>query len=119
MTVEALTNSAQATEPTAGPCREGLVLSVVMENKPGVLAHVCGLICSRGFNIISLAAGEADDARFSRMTVLASGDGARIELARKRLEGIVSVLEAVDVTDEGRAASLVASVHALLRETRG
>jgi len=47
-------------------------ISVLVENKPGVLARIAGLFSSRGFNIESLAVGETEDPSVSRMTVVAA-----------------------------------------------
>ena len=50
------------------------VLSATVQNVPGVLAHVSGMLASRGYNIDSLAVGETEDPRFSRMTFVFRGE---------------------------------------------
>ena len=50
------------------------VLSATVQNVPGVLAHVSGMLASRGYNIDSLAVGETEDPGFSRMTFVLRGD---------------------------------------------
>ena len=62
------------------------VLSALVHNQPGVLAHVSGMLASRGFNIDSLAVGETEDANLSRMTFVVTGDDAELEQVRKQLE---------------------------------
>ena len=65
---------------------------------PGVLAHVAGMFASRGFNIDSLAVGETEDARLSRMTFVVVGDDSVLEQVRKQLEKIVTVVRVDDVS---------------------
>ena len=50
------------------------VLSALVHNQPGVLAHISGMLASRGFNIYSLAVGETEDANLSRITFVVTGD---------------------------------------------
>ena len=69
------------------------VISALVENKPGVLAHISGMFSARGFNIDSLTVGETEDARFSRMTVVTQGDDTVIEQIRKQLERVVDVIK--------------------------
>jgi acetolactate synthase-1/3 small subunit len=75
-------------------------ISVLVENKPGVLARVAGLFSSRGFNIESLAVGETEDPATSRMTVVSSGDDATIEQITKQLNKLVDVIKVQDLTAE-------------------
>ncbi len=72
------------------------VISAIVENKPGVLAHIAGLFAGRGFNIDSLAVGETEDPARSRMTVVARGDDAVLEQIRKQLGKIIDVIKVVD-----------------------
>jgi len=72
------------------------VISAIVENKPGVLAHIAGLFAGRGFNIDSLAVGETEDPTRSRMTVVARGDDAVLEQVRKQLGKIVDVIKVLD-----------------------
>lgn len=73
-------------------------ISVLVENHFGVLAHVAGLFSSRGFNINSLAVGETEDAQFSRMTIVVSGDEKVLEQIMKQLNKLVDVIKVVDLT---------------------
>ena len=74
------------------------VLSALVQNKPGVLAHISGMLASRGFNIDSLAVGETENPRLSRMTFVVVGDGRVLEQVRKQLEKIVTVVRVIDVS---------------------
>ena len=76
------------------------VLSALVQNQPGVLAHVSGMLASRGFNIDSLAVGETEDANLSRMTFVVHGDDAELEQVRKQLDKIVTVVKVVDISSE-------------------
>ena len=76
------------------------VISALVENKPGVLAHISGMFSSRGFNIDSLTVGETEDARFSRMTIVTTGDDAVVEQVRKQLERLVDVIKVVDFSGQ-------------------
>ncbi|HUU90233.1 MAG TPA: acetolactate synthase small subunit [Phycisphaerae bacterium] len=72
------------------------VISAIVENKPGVLAHIAGLFAGRGFNIDSLAVGETEDPTRSRMIVVARGDDAVLEQIRKQLGKIIDVIKVTD-----------------------
>jgi len=74
------------------------VLSAVVQNVPGVLAHISGMLASRGYNIDSLAVGETEDPNLSRMTFVVVGDDRVVEQVRKQLEKIVTVVRVVDVS---------------------
>jgi len=76
------------------------IISAIVENKPGVLAHIAGLFAGRGFNIDSLAVGETEDPTRSRMTVVVRGDDAVLEQVRKQLGKIVDVIKVSDFADE-------------------
>jgi acetolactate synthase-1/3 small subunit len=72
------------------------VLSVMVENKVGVLAHIAGLFSARGFNIDSLTVAETDDPQYSRITMTVAGDDRVIEQVRKQLEKIIDVIKVTD-----------------------
>lgn len=76
------------------------VLSAVVQNVPGVLAHVSGMLASRGFNIHSLAVGETEVPNLSRMTFVVVGDDRVLEQVGKQLEKIVTVVRVVDVSSQ-------------------
>jgi acetolactate synthase I/III small subunit len=76
------------------------VLSAVVQNVPGVLSHISGMLASRGYNIDSLAVGETEDPHLSRMTFVVVGDDRVLEQVRKQLEKIVTVVKVVDVSSQ-------------------
>ena len=76
------------------------VLSAVVQNVPGVLAHISGMLASRGYNIDSLAVGETEDPHLSRMTFVVMGDGSVLEQVRKQLEKIVTVVRVLDISSQ-------------------
>lgn len=76
------------------------VLSALVQNQPGVLAHVSGMLASRGFNIDSLAVGETEDPQLSRMTFVVHGDDTVLEQVRKQLEKIVTTVRVDDISSE-------------------
>lgn len=76
------------------------VLSAVVQNVPGVLAHISGMLASRGYNIDSLAVGETEDSHLSRMTFVVVGDDRVLEQIRKQLEKIVTVVKVVDISSQ-------------------
>ena len=76
------------------------VLSALVENKPGVLSRVTGLISRRGFNIESLSVGPTDDPTLSRMTAIVRADAVAYEQITKQLHKLVSVHKITDLTDE-------------------
>ncbi len=75
------------------------VISVLVENKVGVLARITGLFSGRGFNIESLAVGETENDAISRMTIVVSGDDAILEQIRKQLGKVIDTLKVTDFTD--------------------
>jgi len=74
------------------------ILSILVENQPGVLARVAGLFSGRGFNIESLCVAETNEPRVSRMTIVTNGDLGVVEQIKKQLNKIVDVLKVVDFT---------------------
>lgn len=76
------------------------IISVIVENQPGVLARIAGLFSSRNFNIESLAVGETEDNTTSRMTIVARGDEIILEQIEKQLNKLIDVIKVVDMTDE-------------------
>src|SRR3954469_6943260 len=86
------------TSTTRGSGRFRHVLSALVQNQPGVLAHVSGMFASRGFNIESLAVGETEDAQLSRITIVVNGDDRLLEPIRKQLDKIVTVVKVHDIS---------------------
>ncbi len=76
------------------------VLSAVVQNQPGVLAQITGMLASRGFNIDSLAVGETEKNDFSRITFVVSGDDAELEQVRKQLDKVITVVKVLDISSE-------------------
>lgn len=74
-------------------------ISVLVENKFGVLARVSGMFSGRGFNIDSLNVAPTHDASLSRITAVLKGDEASLDLCIKQLRKLVNVVEVVDFTD--------------------
>jgi acetolactate synthase, small subunit len=72
-------------------------LSVLVENKPGVLTRVAALFARRAFNIHSLAVGETEDPRISRMTVVVDAAELPIEQVTKQLNKLINVLKIVEL----------------------
>jgi len=72
-------------------------LSVLVENKPGVLARVAGLFSRRGFNIDSLAVGPTEQAAVSRMTIVVAVEDRPLEQVTKQLNKLVNVLKIVEL----------------------
>jgi acetolactate synthase-1/3 small subunit len=72
-------------------------LSVLVENKPGVLAKVAGLFARRGFNIHSLAVGPTDDPTASRMTIVVDLPDQPLEQVTKQLHKLISVLKVTEL----------------------
>jgi acetolactate synthase-1/3 small subunit len=71
-------------------------ISVLVENKFGVLARVAGMISGRGFNIDSLNVAPTHDASLSRITIVLKGDDAALDLCTKQLRKLVNVVEVMD-----------------------
>ena len=75
-------------------------LSVLVENKPGVLARVAELFARRGFNIESLAVGTTQKPDISRMTIVVDIEEHSLEQVRKQLHKLVNVIEIVELESE-------------------
>jgi len=76
-------------------------LSVLVENKPGVLARVASLFSRRGFNIDSLAVGPTEHVEISRMTIVVNLEDQRLEQVTKQLNKLVEVLKIVELDGPG------------------
>jgi len=85
-------------------------LSVLVDDKAGVLTRVAGLFARRGFNIASLAVGGTEQHGVSRMTIVVDGDRAEVEQVRKQLDKLIDVrkIEQLEMTDTlGRELMMV------------
>ena len=80
------------------------ILSILVENKPGVLARVAGLFSRRGFNIDTLAVGPTDDEKISRITLTVDGARHPIDQVTKQLHKLVNVLKIRDLEPGETAA---------------
>src|SRR5881392_601176 len=69
------------------------ILTVTVENKPGVLSRVAGLFSRRAFNIVSLAVSPTDDENFSRMTIVVDAESAPLEQVTRQLDKLINVVE--------------------------
>jgi acetolactate synthase-1/3 small subunit len=76
------------------------IISVLVENKFGVLARVSGLFSGRGFNIDSLSVGPTLDPTTAMMTIVTAGDDRIIEQITKQLNKLVDVIRVIDLTDK-------------------
>ncbi len=72
------------------------VITALVQNTSGVLAHVAGMIAARGFNIDSLVVGRTEDPELSRMTVVVVGNEHVLEQIRKQLEKIITIVRVRD-----------------------
>ena len=79
-------------------------ISVLVENKFGVLARVSGMFSGRGFNIDSLNVAPTHDASLSRITTVLNGDEAQLDLCIKQLRKLINVVEVIDFK-EGQAVA--------------
>jgi acetolactate synthase-1/3 small subunit len=75
-------------------------LSVLVENRPGVLARISALFARRGFNIDSLAVGKTEDPNVSRMTIAVAAEGKPVEQISKQLHKLISVLRIAELPRE-------------------
>ena len=80
------------------------ILSLLVENKPGVLARIAGLFARRGFNIDSLAVGPTADATLSRITLTVDGAAQPIDQVTKQLHKLVNVIKIRDLEPEETVA---------------
>jgi acetolactate synthase-1/3 small subunit len=76
------------------------ILTVTVENKPGVLSRVAGLFTRRGFNIVSLAVSPTDDERFSRMTIVVDAESSPLEQVTKQLNKLINVIKITEMTPD-------------------
>jgi acetolactate synthase-1/3 small subunit len=80
------------------------IISALVENKPGVLAHVAGMFAARAFNIDSLVVGRTEDPQLSRMTIVVIGDDRVLEQVRKQLAKIIPVVKVQDFAGQAVVA---------------
>jgi len=85
-------------------------LSILVENRAGVLSRVAGLFSRRGFNIESLAVGVCEEPNMSRITVVAYGDDAQIEQVKKQLNKLIDIVKVSDITYHDHVARELALI---------
>jgi acetolactate synthase-1/3 small subunit len=78
--------------------QERHILSILVDNQPGVLSRIAGLFSSRGFNIESLCVAETTDPLISLITLVTVGDMLIVEQIKKHLNKLVNVIKVVDFT---------------------
>ena len=83
------------------------VLSLLVENTSGVLSHISGLFSRRGYNIDSFSAGVTADPRFTRITVVSSGDEQILEQIEKQLAKLDDVIDIKKLQDGESVLSLI------------
>ncbi len=76
------------------------VISILVENRFGVLAHIAGMFSGRGYNIDSLTVGVTQDTKVSRMTIVVNGDKQIIDQIVKQLNRQIDVIEVTDLTTQ-------------------
>src|ERR1700686_2052364 len=75
------------------------VISLLLENKPGALMRVTGLLSQRGYNIESLTVARTIDPEISRMTIAVDVDSSQRQQVIKQMNKLINVLQAIDLTD--------------------
>jgi acetolactate synthase-1/3 small subunit len=92
-------------------------ISLLVENKPGVLSRVAGLFSGRGFNIESLSVAETIDPHVSRMTILTSGNDQVLEQITKQLNKLINVIKVVDFKSNEYVARELALIKVTVTES--
>jgi acetolactate synthase-1/3 small subunit len=87
--------------PTRGTPPRHHILSVLVENRAGVLARVAGLFSRRGYNIYSLAVAPTDDERFSRITIVVDVESTPLEQITKQLFKLINVVKITELDPAG------------------
>ncbi len=82
-----------------GPKAEKHILSLLVENQPGVLSRIAGLFSGRGFNIESLCVAETIEPDISRITLVTIGDMLITEQIKKQLNKLINVIKVLELTE--------------------
>lgn len=93
------------------------VLSVLVENQPGVLSRVAGLFSRRGYNIDSFTAGETENENLTRMTIVLQGSSDVLEQIKKQLNKLVDVVEITELKPDEAVYRELALVKVKANET--
>jgi acetolactate synthase-1/3 small subunit len=97
--------------PSANGARQRLrILTAVVENNPGVLSRMSGMVRRRGFNIHGLSVGPTNDTSRSRMTLAVDAGHAEVDQVEKQLDRLVEVIEIEDLTEEPKLIRQMALV---------
>jgi len=90
------------------------ILSILVDNEPGVLSRVIGLFSGRGYNIDSLSVAETTESGVSRLTMVTRGDKTIVEQIKKQLNKLINVIKVYDFTDQKHVSRELAliKVHA-------
>jgi acetolactate synthase-1/3 small subunit len=75
------------------------ILSILVDNQPGVLSRIAGLFSGRGYNIESLCVAATTDPQISRLTMVTVGDDAILEQIKKQLNKLINVIKVITLTD--------------------
>lgn len=96
------------------------VISVIVENKPGVLMRVAGMFSRRGYNIESLTVGVTENPELSRMTIVVDGDEDILEQIQKQLYKLIDTIKVIDLPkDNSVRRELVLIKVGVDKNTRG
>jgi acetolactate synthase-1/3 small subunit len=76
------------------------ILSILVDNEPGVLSRIAGLFSGRGYNIESLCVAETNEPEVSRITMVTDGDTLILEQIKKQLNKLINVIKVLDLTDQ-------------------
>src|SRR5262245_19149072 len=95
---------------TTGGTPKTHTLSVLVEDKPGVLARVAALFSRRGFNIESLAVGATEQKDMSRMTIVVSAEETPLEQITKQLNKLINVIKIVEQDDDNSVSRELALI---------
>ena len=93
-------------------------ISVLVENKFGVLARIATLFAARGFNIDSLAVGETENIDVSRMTIIVNGDERILDQVEKQLNKLVDVIKVSDFSSSGHVERDLALIKVKANKAR-
>jgi len=76
------------------------ILSILVDNQPGVLSRIVGLFSGRGYNIDSLCVAETTEPHVSRVTMVTEGDDLILEQIKKQLNKLINIIKVSDLTDQ-------------------
>lgn len=74
------------------------ILSLFVENNPGVLSRISGMVSGKGYNVESITAGVTADPSITRITFVCKGNDLEFEHIKKQLNGLINIIEVIDLT---------------------